>query len=314
MKKLMMIILCGLQLSVVVAQPGPTVECYNCDGTINKPYPVSGNWYNREQSGSGYIMDIQNGFLSGFYFGYDGQGQQKWLNFQGPLIPGEADSDVLWQLETKFITFSDGNAINQDYQSPTAEETTDEIKIEFIFKHYARVSVNGQAIQNIQPLVYGVPTQQEFTESKLQFPDLTGLWTFVYKRNFPDVITQESLYFSDIYAIWKTVDEIDEDGTKTVVYGIDKIYHYPPYEILVIGDLECSNPLNPDNGKRQVVCILEGFPSWPLGGGVYRDQEMIVPIGDLGAFSFSAEFKEPGFEETGLTLEATRVNFLGMDE
>ncbi len=313
MKKLMMIILCCLQLSAVMAQPGPTVACFNCDDTINKPYPVSGNWYNREQSGSGYIMDIQNGFLSGFYFGYDEQGQQKWLNFQGPLVPGEADGDVLWRLQTKFITFSDGNAINQDYHSPTAEETTDEIKIEFIFKHYARVSVNGQAVQNIQPLVYGVPTQQEFTESKLQFPDLTGLWTFVYKRNFPDVITQESLYFSDIYALQRYPDTIDENGTKTVRFGIDKLYHYPPFEILGIGGLECSNPMNQETGNRQVICILRNFPWWALGND-YIDQEMIVPIGDLGAFSFTAEFKEPGFAETGFTLEATRVNFLGMDE
>ncbi len=311
MKKLIIIIPL-LFSTLAFSQQGPTVTCSNCVGAINKPYPVGGNWYNSDQSGSGYIIEIQNGFLSGFYFGYAEDGKATWLNFQGPLEQPEGESDVLWQLNTNFISFKNGNAINQPHQSPEAELTEDSISLEFISKHNARVSVNGQPHQNISPLVYAVAANKEFTESDKLIPNLEGLWTFVYKRNFPDIIVQESLYFNDIYRISKP-NRTEENGTVTISYSISKYYAFAPFEVLGVGSLVCSNPVNENSNQREVSCALERFPNEGLGFD-YIDYSMIAPLGDLGAFNFTAELTVPDLPESGFTIEANRVNFLSFDD
>ncbi len=59
----------------VKAQTGPVITCVDCEGLTEKSMPYAGSWYNPQQSGSGYLFDIQNGFLLGnnfgYYFGYD---------------------------------------------------------------------------------------------------------------------------------------------------------------------------------------------------------------------------------------------------
>ncbi len=301
-------VLTTLYIGSALSQQGPTVECSNCEGSINKPYPVGGNWYNPDQSGSGYIMEIQNGFLSGFYFGYDSEGSPTQLNFQGPLEQPEQESDVLWQLNTNFISFKNGNALNQPHQSPEAELTEDAVLIEFISKHNARISINGEPHQNILPLVYGVAKRQEFDEIEKQFPDLEGLWTFVYKRNYPNIIVQESLYFNEIYGLRKAPTVL-VDGTTVVSYSISKYYAFGPFEIIGVGNLVCSNPIDETSNQRKVICELRGFPNEGLGFD-YVDYSMIVPIGDFGAFNFTAELTAPDLPETGFSIEATRVNFI----
>ena len=50
--------------------------------------------------------------------------------------------------------------------------------------------------------------------------------------------------------------------------------------------------------EEQVLCVVNGFPS--------SAQQMVLPIGDLGAFKFSAE------DTSGGILRGYRINFLDL--
>lgn len=49
------------------------MPCVGCESLVHAPYPETGSWYNPEQSGSGINLEIQNGYLVGFYYGYDAE-------------------------------------------------------------------------------------------------------------------------------------------------------------------------------------------------------------------------------------------------
>ena len=127
MVRVIIIIVLAHSLSQIIhAQEGPIITCANCDNLSNKPMPVSGSWYNPDQSGTGYILDIKKGYVSGLYFGYDNDGKPLWLSFQGPLQETD-DPEVKWALDSTFTKISGGNAFNQSYQFPVGEETGDQI-------------------------------------------------------------------------------------------------------------------------------------------------------------------------------------------
>lgn len=311
MKKIILFILIG-NFSLASGQQGPTVDCFNCEGTMNVPIPVNGSWYNPDQSGTGYLLEVQNGRLLGYYFGYDTSGDQQWLIFQGDLEKPEEESEVLWQVNSTFLSFRDGNAFNEPHTVPSNELSGDSIFVEFLSKHNARISVNGEAHQNFIPIVYGVGLSRPFEETKHNFPNMQGMWSFVYKRKQPETLVEESLFISDIYQI-SSGSTYFENDTKFIKYFITKFFTFPPFEILGYGYITCSNPIDPQSGQRQVACEMFGFPSEPLGSE-YSEVSMIIPLGDLGAFNFTAELTEPGLGESGFTIEATRVNFLGTSE
>jgi hypothetical protein len=100
------ILLCGYLIGLhgAQAQEGPYVPCagISCEDPLYKPWPETGSWYNPEQSGSGLTVEIQNGVLLAYYFGYDDEGNPEWLMLSGPLEPGkDKDEGVLWQLEVE---------------------------------------------------------------------------------------------------------------------------------------------------------------------------------------------------------------------
>lgn len=184
--KTLFLIITVLFSQPLLAQQGPVIGCAECNATNNKAVPVSGNWYNPEQSGTGYILDVKKGRVVGIYFGYDEQGKALWLWFMGALQASE-DENVVWTLEAPLVKYSGGNAFNQAYQSPTQVQATgDVIKLDFHFAHYASVQVNNGSVQHLIPLNYGVEAEKEYEETDHLFPKLEGIWTFIY-RNKHDV-------------------------------------------------------------------------------------------------------------------------------
>ena len=268
------------------AQQGPVIECFNCEGLENRPYPANGNWYNPEQSGSGYILDVQGGLLSGFYFGYDADGKAIWTNFSGFLQEGEGD--VKWTFDSDMSAFENGNAHNQPHQFPEAVATGDTIHIDFLFRHYAKVSINGGEPQNMIPLTHGVAVAPDLEDIDFLFPDLEGTWTFVYDDNNH----QHRVFdFSSRTFFVSTKAVINNEGDrKSVEYFIFILE--PPIEILLVGIIACSN--FDDDDIDEVACIASGFPT--------SGEQMVVPIGDLGPFKFTLE------GENGMTITAFRVN------
>ena len=280
--------------SVLWAQQGPIIECHNCEGQSDGPLPVQGNWYNPQQSGSGYLIDVQNGILSGFYFGYTDQGEPTWLSFSGPLQASE-DANINWHIEAPLVKFTGGNAYNQPHQFPTnIVETGDVIRVDFHFAHYASVQINDGDVQRIIPINYGVAQEQDFEESDYQFPQLEGVWTFVLSKSDPNQNMQLFAYFGyDIYLTSKGVSEL-EDGSKMLTYYIDYSSDFP--ESTFISNITCTNPINDETGSRDLVCDLSNYPN--IG-----DSMPLAP-GNIGPNYIYAE------NENGDVFEAFRVNYL----
>ncbi len=95
MLRILLIIFLLSSFSVGFSQSGPVITCADCDGLTEKSNPYAGSWYNPQQSGSGYLFDIQNGFLLGYYFGYDEAGTPIWRTFQNPFLESD-EPGVQW--------------------------------------------------------------------------------------------------------------------------------------------------------------------------------------------------------------------------
>jgi hypothetical protein len=172
------------------AQEGPYVPCagISCEDPLYKPWPETGSWYNPEQSGSGLTVEIQNGVLLAYYFGYDDEGNPEWLMLSGPLEPGkDKDEGVLWQLEVEPLRVSGGNCRGCAYLPPVAFEPQTPILIEFLQRAYARVTTEGADPQYFVPLMYGDDGIAFFEkETPYKFPKLTAnpyvtLWVMTFK-------------------------------------------------------------------------------------------------------------------------------------
>ncbi len=69
----------------IYAQSGPELPCPDCQQVYVKPTPYEGSWFNPEQSGSGFLIEVENDKLLGYYFGYDEAGEPIWALFDGQL-------------------------------------------------------------------------------------------------------------------------------------------------------------------------------------------------------------------------------------
>ncbi len=297
---------CTCTITPLWAQQGPFIECVDCEGLNNKALPVSGRWYNPNQSGTGYILDVQNNYVAGLYFGYDVEGNPLWLSFQGALEVSE-DSGTSWTLEVPFTKVSNGNAFNQPYQFPDLEETEDVIKLDFHFAHYASVQVNEGAVQHIIPANFAVSADQDFEETDQSFADLEGVWYYVFKLNDgPDNELGLTAYAGrNFYIFEKGMLPLADDGTKTIYYPLYRIS--APYDDVPLGSLQCSNPFN-ESGQRKVKCWLEFISSSSPSNGIVSlwDGTMTVAPGNIGPNYIYAE------NELGDVFEAFRVDYFSV--
>lgn len=274
----------------VFAQQGPNIVCYDCDGLEARTMPVSGSWYNPQQSGSGYQFDIQNGIFLGYYYGYDASGEPIWRLFTGPLVESE-EPGIMWEITANLDKFTGGNAFNQPFQAPTAESTNDQITLKFPFKHYAHVSINEGEVQNIVPINFGVRTTKDFPESDQLFPELEGVWSYVLTINNDQ---QLFAYFGHEFYISEKIIPPDDNGTKRISYSF--LHSTFPPESVNFSNLDCINPVNIMTGMREVTCYIN---NQPLVG-----DRMVVAPGDIGHnYIF-------GQNENGDTFEAFRYNYL----
>ena len=269
------------------------IVCHDCDGLEARPLPVSGSWYNPQQSGSGYQFDIQNGYLLGYYYGYDADGTAVWRIFQNPLVESD-EAGVLWEVTAPFQKFSGGNAVNQPYQAPTVELPGSEINVKFRFKHYAHVTIDEGETQNIIPINFGVHASRDFPESEQAFPELEGIWSYVLRINDNPYYPQLFAYFGHEFYMTPKGTKTLADGTKTIGYSFLHSSAFP--EVVPFASLDCKNPVNEDTGQREVICYIVNQP--------FVLDRMVVAPGDIGPnYIF-------GQNENGDTFEAFRYNYL----
>lgn len=75
-----------------------------CPRDTTDAYPETGLWFDPSEPGSGFMFEIQNRTLAGYYFGYDESGKPAWHLISGQLIVAENES-AAWHLETILHSF-----------------------------------------------------------------------------------------------------------------------------------------------------------------------------------------------------------------
>lgn len=291
------LIMVGLSLSTVFvdAQHGPEVPCPDCQQNHVKPTPYEGSWFNPEQSGLGFIFEVENDKLLGYYFGYDDQGLPMWALFNGQLQDA-SDQGALWKVNGTLSNYIGGNCINCDYKPPSQIKELGEIEVVFNRHGHASFSINGGEVQNIIPLYFGFQTLDYFAEqTSFPIPELEGWWTvyideYAFLPNIPDVYTYSSF---DIY-IYN--GEVATEG----IYKDRLVFNTASYprggnEVNDGGHIICENQtVNPNTSPS---CYYES-PSI-YGRGVLRFNVDIANITSDRIY---------GETETGDTIEMIRLS------
>lgn len=269
------------------AQQGPEVPCVNCPEMDISIYPEMGIWRNPEQSGTGFMFEVQNGHLGGFYYLYDEDGNPIWYIVTGQLQVSE-EAGVMWELETDLELHQGGACLNCDHRPPELGESPGRIRLEFTHRNLGRFSVDGAPTQNIVPLTHGISGGRPFApETDYVFPDLQGWWVLVFDDPGPALPRARA-------ATLQRLSLSESDPAIKVRYLIfvweeipDDVSPPPPS-----GRLECR--IEADFGP---ACEIEIFGSLP-GEGTYLSH-----LANVGHRRFA------GLAEQGHTLEAHRLDF-----
>jgi hypothetical protein len=280
------------------AQEGPFVPCPDCESRINAPYPSSGAWANTELTGSGFNLQIQNGVVVGFHYGYNDQGEPEWLLFNGPLMPGPEDSPVQWQLEASLSRFSGGSCFDCAHQDPTGQDSMGTIRLEFMQRNHASFQFNDEEKQFMVPLLYGSGGYAHFAgQTPYLFPELGAdgddavPWVLTFYDAESDDNLQNALIFHFLPSELQMWSEI---GLVVGYFSQERLsLGSPPTPSAGVlcgdfaggGNIECE--VHFDTFFRPIVDI-----------GPYR-----MPIGNLGANRFVAE------SEDGKTVEGFRLQY-----
>jgi hypothetical protein len=171
------------------AQVGPDLPCSDCQQEYVKPTPYEGSWFNPEQSGSGFLIEVENDRLLGYYFGYDETGEPIWALFDGQLQDASEEGG-LYKVNSTLGKYKGGNCINCDYKPPSEIEEIGDIEIIFNRHAHASYSINGGDVQNIVPLYFGFETIKHFEEeTTVPILELEGWWTVFIdgSEDVPDV-------------------------------------------------------------------------------------------------------------------------------
>ncbi len=179
---------------------GPELPCQNCpEFSELMQYPAPGIWFNPDQSGSGFTLEVQDGIVAGYYYLYDEDGRPEWLMFTDDLqVNEDEDNDARWVLETDLLRFTGGACLNCPYQPFEDVESVGTLTMEVPWRNHARFSVDGGAVQRIIPMAYATPMTpplfQPFSEFRFPSPAIDKQkkppsslapkesWAFVFRR------------------------------------------------------------------------------------------------------------------------------------
>ena len=127
--------------------------------------PRIGLWGNAAESGSGYMMDIQNGLVALTVYSYLSSGPAQWYLASGPLVNN--GHNFVATLD-KYVG---GQCISCIYRAPSLAGNDGTIAITFLSETLASVSLPGGRTTVIQPFDFGYGPLPA---------GLLGEWIFVY--------------------------------------------------------------------------------------------------------------------------------------
>lgn len=280
------------------AQDGPEVPCLLCPANTVAPKPESGIWRNPEQSGTGFMLEVQHNTLGGFYYLFDEDGQATWYLISAEMeleeIPGiMGASERRWVAEAELEHLAGGACLGCPYTPPEALEPAGTIRFEFPRRNFGRFAVDGGPQQTMLPLTFGVTGSAEFPEiTGYVLPDLEGPWALVLSRD-----GKRSLFAARLER-----EAFDDEPDTPVAYGLHRINTIgepiadppPPSRI---GQMTCSG--TPLSGP---LCELE-FTEVPVPFGQSLAVEYHMRLDNAGDARLVAE------AEDGTVLEAFRLDY-----
>jgi hypothetical protein len=279
------------------AQDGPIVPCQGvgCEASaLYVPYPETGSWYNPEQSGTGLTIEIQNGFLLAYYFGYNAEGNPEWLMLSGKL-ERSSTSGVLWELSPEPLRVSGGNCLGCRYKAPESFEPQPVIKLEFLQRAYARVTPQGGSPQFFVPLNFGDSAFAFFEDiTPYKFPNLTedpysSYWVIMIKE-YGEEEHEPYLWFGGFAQIRHAILAGGGPWVGKLLYEI-YIPGNPPELGQPFGQIVCG----PGESGPELGCILYA--------GIPDAREFHLPIGNFTDSRILAE------SEDGWRLEGFRIQY-----
>src|SRR5690242_7902504 len=108
--------------------------------------PVTGHWWNPNESGTGYNIDVHNGVLVITLYSYKSNGDSEWYLASGPM---SADQH---QFTGTLDKYRNGQCISCAYAGrPTLIGNDGTISINFLSETSATLSLPGGRRTNIQP-------------------------------------------------------------------------------------------------------------------------------------------------------------------
>lgn len=167
----------------LIATPVTAQNIVNAENFF-APYPEDGSWFAMDESSTGFFFDIQNGRLAGSYFGFDDDGNDTWLIFNGQLQPlfdlTSPEVQIGWQLESGLNRVSNGACIidctGNSTLSAEASNVAD-LFIRFDGRSRGKFSVNNSELVDIIPLYFGNPAIISNQPAGLTAqPNLEGTW------------------------------------------------------------------------------------------------------------------------------------------
>ncbi|MDA3933009.1 MAG: hypothetical protein PF630_01555, partial [Gammaproteobacteria bacterium] len=149
------------------------------------PYPETGAWDAKDDSKTGFFMEVQNGIMAGAYFGADAAGDNVWLIFSGQLQPAIGGDGLQsgWVLESPLRqTTAAGCILDCDTAGDVdpATAVAGQITLEFNGRSQATFSVDDSEPTEIYPTYWGNAAFAFDPEQPQRFlPNLTGSWVAV---------------------------------------------------------------------------------------------------------------------------------------
>ncbi len=165
--------------SPALADTGPRVPpCEGCPVSSERPYPRSGFWYDPQRSGSGFSIEMQQGILSGAFYGFDETGARTWYIFNGTLQPSEQPGEY-WTVETDLLEFSGGGCIDCEHRPNLPPQVRHRMRLTVLQRNLISYSLDGGPQFRVQPLVYGTEMPRLYPQtSDLGLPNYANLNVF----------------------------------------------------------------------------------------------------------------------------------------
>lgn len=255
-----------------------------CPRDTTDAYPETGLWFDPSEPGSGFMFEIQNRTLAGYYFGYDESGKPAWHLISGQLIVAENES-AAWHLETILHSFSGGNCLGCPYADPGPAADAGTITLRFHTRNVGEFTIDGEVWHPIQSFTFGSLVADVFPDTNYPMPKLDGQWVII-------VSDRDAKFEDPRFAAWGTEVRIISDSFPGGIGFLISVYLRVP-EIQVLGVGECRT----NESEVGATCTIR-VSQPPL-----EPKEYHMPSTAISDSYFRA------VADDGDTIEAFRVNY-----